>query len=91
MIDVGLLHHLEELARIGGERLHIAALPLGIDGVEGEARFAGTGQAGDHRQRIARDIDRNVLEIMLAGAADGDVRETHAVECSRFVPARQGH
>ena len=40
MLDVGLLHHLEELARIGRERLDVAALPLGIDGVEGEARLA---------------------------------------------------
>jgi hypothetical protein len=27
MLDVGLLHHLEELARVGGERLHISPLP----------------------------------------------------------------
>ena len=36
MVDVGLLHHLEELARIGAERLDVAALALGVDGVEGE-------------------------------------------------------
>jgi hypothetical protein len=36
MLDIGLLHHFEELARIGGQRLDIAALPLGIDGVEGQ-------------------------------------------------------
>src|SRR3546814_18799162 len=40
MLDVGLLHHLEELARIGRQALDIAPLPLGIDGVEGEARFS---------------------------------------------------
>ena len=71
MIDVGLLHHLEELARIGAERLDVAALPLGIDGVEGERGFARARQAGDHGQRLARDIDVDILEIVLARAADG--------------------
>ena len=37
MLDIGLLHHLEELARIGAKALDVAALALGIDGVEGEA------------------------------------------------------
>ncbi len=37
MLDVRLLHHLEELARVGRQALDVAALALGIDGVEGEA------------------------------------------------------
>ncbi len=53
MIDVGLLHQLEELAGIGAERFDVAALPLRIDGVEGEARLAAAGEAGDHRERVA--------------------------------------
>ena len=40
MVDVGLLHQFQELARIGGQAFHIAALALGIDGVEGEGRFS---------------------------------------------------
>ena len=36
LVDIRLLHHLQELARVGRQRLHIAALALGIDGVEGE-------------------------------------------------------
>ncbi len=73
MIDVGLLHQLQELARIGRQRFHIAALALGIDRVESERGFAGAGQPGHHRQRIARNFDIDVLEIVLAGATDGDV------------------
>ena len=69
MVDIGLLHQFEELARIGAQALDIAPLPLGIDGVEGEARFARSRQAGDDRQRIARNIDRHVLEVVLARAA----------------------
>ena len=36
VVDVGLLHLAEELAGVGGERLDITALALGVDGVEGE-------------------------------------------------------
>ena len=36
VVDVGLLHHLKELAGVGRERLDVAALPLRVDRVEGE-------------------------------------------------------
>jgi hypothetical protein len=39
-VDIGLAHQLQELAGVGGEALHVAALALGIDGVEGERGFA---------------------------------------------------
>ena len=39
-VDVRLLHPLEELPRVGRQRLDVAALPLGVDGVEGERRLA---------------------------------------------------
>jgi len=41
-VYVGPLHLVEELAGIGGERLHITALAFRIDDVEGEAGFART-------------------------------------------------
>ena len=81
-IDVGLLHQLQELAGIGREGFDIAALALGIDGVEGERGLAGTRQAGDHHQLVARHVDVDVLQIMLARAADGDPR---AAECACHV------
>ena len=37
VVDVRLLHHLQELARVRGERLDVAALALGVDRVEGKA------------------------------------------------------
>ena len=73
MVDVGLLHHLEELARIGAQRLDVTALPLGIDGVEGERALAGAGEAGDDGQRAARQIEVDVLQVMGAGAPDADL------------------
>ncbi len=36
LVDVGLLHHLQELARIGRQRFDVAPLSLGVDGVEGQ-------------------------------------------------------
>ena len=45
LVDVRLLHHLQELARIGRQRFDVAPLALGVDGVEGERRFARAGQA----------------------------------------------
>ncbi len=78
LVDVRLLHHLEELPRIGGQRLHITPLALGIDGVEGERGLARAGQAGEHDQFVARNGDVDVLQIVLAGAADGDLRASRA-------------
>jgi hypothetical protein len=31
------------------------------------------GQPGDHDELVARDVDVDVLEVVLAGAADGDL------------------
>jgi hypothetical protein len=39
-VDVGLLHQLQELPRVGGQRLDVAALPFGVQRVEGERRLA---------------------------------------------------
>ena len=72
LVDVRLLHHLQELARIGRQRFDVAALALGIDGVEGERGFAGAGQAGEHHQLVAGNLDVDVLQIVLARAANGD-------------------
>ena len=72
VVDVRLLHLAEELARVGGERLDITTLTLGVDRVEGERGLAGAGQAGDHDELVARDRDVDVLEVVLAGAANDD-------------------
>ena len=83
LVDVGLLHHLQELARIGRQRFDVAALALGIDGVEGERGFAGAGQAGEHHQLVARNLEVDVFEIVLARAAN--CYRAHARSPSRLA------
>ena len=41
IVHIRLLHLAEELAGVGRERLDVAALALGKDGVEGQGGFAG--------------------------------------------------
>ena len=76
-VDVGLLHHLQELARVGRERLDVAALALGVDRVEGEARLARAGEAGDADERVPREPDGDVLEVVLPGAVDDELVGCH--------------
>ena len=72
VVDVRLIHLPEKLPRIGGERLDVAPLPLGKDGVEGQAALPRTGEPGDDDQFIARDDDIDILEVMLARTAHDD-------------------
>ena len=71
-IHIRLVHQLQELARIGGQTLHVAALPLGIERVKRQAGLARPRQAGDHHQLVARDIEINVLQVVRARAPHAD-------------------
>ena len=84
LVDVRLLHHLQELPRIGRQALDVAALALGVDGIEGERGFARAGQPGEHHELVARDIEVDILEVVLAGAADRD----HAMIAAAGILAR---
>src|SRR6266576_3679133 len=79
VVDVRLLHHLEELPRVGRERLDVAALPLGVDRVEGKARLPGPGKAGDADQAVPRQADGDVLQVVLAGAVDDKSFGSHEI------------
>ena len=69
LVDVGLLHLAEELAGVGAQALDVAALTLGVDGVEGEAGLAAPRQSGDDDEAVARERDVDVLEVVFARAA----------------------
>ena len=71
-VHVRAFELVEELPGVGAERFDVAALALGVDGVKGERGLARPAQPGDHRQGVARDADADVLQVVGAGAADGD-------------------
>src|SRR6266850_1078384 len=71
-IDLGLVHAVEELARVGTEGLDVAPLPLGVERVENERRLARARDAGDHQQLVQWELEREILEIVLTRAADDD-------------------
>ena len=76
-VHVRLLHHLEELPRVGGERLDVPALALCVDGVEGERRLPGAGKPGDRDQPVPRQADVDVLQVVLAGAVNDQLVRGH--------------
>jgi len=72
VLDVRFLHEAEELAGVRRQALHVPPLALRVDGVEREGRLARTGNPRDHGERVAGDLDVDVLEIVLAGTLDED-------------------
>ena len=76
-VDIGALNLVEKLAGIGGEGLDVAALALGVDGVEGERTFAGAGEAGDHGEGVAGNAHTDVAQVMLARPAHRNVSDGH--------------
>ena len=71
-VHVGLVHLAQELAGVGRQRLDVAALALGVDRVEGKARLTGPGEPGDDDQGVARQLEGDVLEVVLARTRDAD-------------------
>ena len=72
-VDVGLVHLAEELAGVRRQRLDVATLALGEDGVEGQAGLARAGETGEHDQGVAREVERDVLEVVLPGTPDDEL------------------
>ena len=72
-VDVGLLDALEKLPRVGGKRLDVAALALGVDGVKGERRLAGAGDSGDDGQLAVGNVAVDVFQVVGPRAADDDL------------------
>ena len=85
-VDVGLLHHRQELPRVSRQRLDIATLTLGVQGVEGERRLARARQASHDDELVARQVDVDVAQVVGARAAYADrLHCTMSVEASRLV------
>jgi hypothetical protein len=75
-VDVGLVHLAQELAGVGRQRLDVAALALGVDGVEGERRLARARQPGEDDQLLPGQLEADVAQVVLSGTPD-DQRISH--------------
>ena len=82
-VHVGLFDALEELPRVGRERFDVAALPLCIKSVESEAGFARTRDAADHSDRVVRDHEINILQIVYPCAPDANLLDIRRHRLSR--------
>ncbi len=71
-VDVGARSRLHELARVGVERLQVTTLAFVEQDVEGHRALAGAGHPGDHGQLVARDVDGDILQVVLARVQDLD-------------------
>ena len=71
-VDRRLVHAVEELARVGGKGLHVAALTLGIERVEHQRGLARARHTGHDHQLVQRDRQLEVLQIVLPRALDAD-------------------
>ena len=75
-VDFGFIEQVEKLAGVGGESLDVAALALGVEGVEDEGGFAGAAESGDDDVATKGQIEIEALEVVLA-----DATKTNALRC----------
>ncbi len=72
-VHVRLVHLAQELARVGAQRLDVAALTLGVDRVERQRGLAGPRQPRNDDEGVSRDRDVDVLQVVFPGARDDDL------------------
>ncbi len=80
MVNIGLLHFVQKLTGIGGQRLNVPALTFSKYSIEGKAAFARTRKPGDNNKFVTGYDNIDVFQIMLAGATNNNVVLRHTVE-----------
>ena len=70
VVHVRFVHLAEELPGVGREALDVAALSLGVDGVEGQGRFAAPGESGHDDHHVPRQRNGNVLQVVFPSPVD---------------------
>jgi len=71
-IDIRLFRLIEELPRVSGETFDVGPLPFGIERIEDKRRFSRADQAGDDHHLLKRDLQAEVLQIVLACTTNFD-------------------
>ena len=77
VLHLGLLEDAHEMLRIGGQRVHIAPLPLRMDRIEGQGGLAAAGQSRHHHELVPRDVDVDIFQVVGFCAAHLDVFSCH--------------
>ncbi len=80
-VHLRLVHAVQELPRVGRERLDVAALALGVERVEDERGLARARRPRDDDELAGGKVDVEVLEVVLPGAADADRLPRCVVQC----------
>ena len=62
-----------------------SSLAFRIDGVKSERGFAGTREAGNHHERVSRDFQADVLQIVLARPANRYFLQCHGERVVRLA------
>ena len=78
-IHLGPVHAIHELPGVRGKGLNVSPLSFSVKGVKGKRRLARPADPGDHRDLIQRDLQIQVLEIMLSGAKYTDRLVAHGL------------
>ena len=71
-VHLRLVHPVEKLPCVRREGLDVTTLPLGKKRVEGERAFAGAAESCDDGELPDRDIEVEILEVVMADAAQAD-------------------
>ena len=80
-----LIEPLQKLPRVERKALDIPPLPLGIERVERQARFAASADAAEHDQLVLRNVEIDMLQIVDGNAAQFDVPSSRtALSWPRF-------
>ncbi len=89
-VDPRLVEQLEELAGVGAERLDVAALALGMEGLEDQRALARAAQPGDDDVEPEPDDQVETLEIVLAHPEEADALRLRGGS-GRAVPGASAH
>ena len=71
-VHIGPRHLLHELPRVGVHGIEEAALPLGENQIKGQRALARAAHAGDDDKFPARQVERDVFQVVLPRAEDAD-------------------
>ena len=89
-VHVGPGGGIQHAPGLGGEGFEVLAAPLGVQGIEGQGRFARAADPGDDGQLTTRDGHFHVLEVVGAGSLDVDGRVQDSGRYSVRPPGEGG-